>query len=214
VRLQRKLFVFDCDGVLIESKSSWRILHDYFGSRDNSYFAKLYEQGLISYLDWMKIDIALMIHSYGKPITKRDIEKAFSTVKVRPGARLVVEKLKERGHVTAVVSSGVDVLVERVCREIGVDVCIYNELLYNGEEIIPGGVAKVPLREKKHVIEKLARELGLGLENTVYIGDSEWDIEVFKSVGASIAVEPCGEACKHALYVVRRLEEILELGIA
>ena len=30
----RKLVVFDCDGVLTESRSSWEVLHEYFGSGD------------------------------------------------------------------------------------------------------------------------------------------------------------------------------------
>ena len=31
-----KVVVFDCDGVLVDSVSSWKTLHDYFGT-DNSH---------------------------------------------------------------------------------------------------------------------------------------------------------------------------------
>lgn len=211
--MQKKLFVFDCDGVLTVDKSSWGFLHEYFGSRDNSYFAELYRKGVISYLDWMKIDIALMIHSYGKPIKKSEVENALSKIKLRNTAKRVVDEIKKKGHYTAIVSSGVDLLVKRVCSELGVDICLYNELYFYNDELVPGGVARVPLREKKEVVLDLASSLGVNRENVVYVGDSEWDIEIFKSVGVSIAVEPCGKACQHAKYVVRDLDKILELGL-
>ncbi|MEM4490807.1 MAG: HAD-IB family phosphatase [Desulfurococcaceae archaeon] len=211
--MQRKLFVFDCDGVLTQEKSSWGVLHEYFGSKDNSYFANLYARGLISYLDWMKIDIALMIHSHGKPITKKEVEKALSNIKIRPGAEEVINKIKSKGHVPAVVSSGVDIVVQRVCRELGVNICLYNELLFHNDELIPGGIVNVPLKEKKDVIKKIAGENGISLENTVYIGDSEWDIEVFKIVPTSVAVEPCGKACAHASFVIRDLPELLNMDL-
>lgn len=209
----RKLFVFDCDGVLTYEKSSWGILHEHFGSRDNSYFADLYARGLISYLDWMKIDVALMIHSYGKPITRGEVEKALSNMRTRQNARTVIDEIKTKGHIPAVVSSGVDIAVRKVCRELGVNVCLYNELLFHNDELIPGGVVNVPLKEKKRIIEKLASELGVSLENTIYIGDSEWDIEVFKTVPVSIAVEPCGKACNYASFVVKDLLDILTIGL-
>ncbi|ADV65163.1 HAD-IB family phosphatase [Desulfurococcus mucosus] len=202
------LVVFDCDGVLTENHSSWQVLHEYFGSRDNKYFADLYRRGLISYLDWMKIDIALMIHSWGKPITRVNVEDALSRVKVKPEARRVVEALNEMGYIVAVVSSGIDVLVERVCREVGVDLCFYNKLRFEDGELVPGGEALVPLREKPRVIRSIAENLSIRISDTYYVGDSEWDIDVFRSVGHSIAVEPCGEACRHAEQVVSSLREI------
>lgn len=209
----RKLLVFDCDGVLTYEKSSWRVLHEYFGSRDNSYFANLYKQGVISYLDWMKIDVALMIHSYGKPIKKEDVEKALSKIKPRPQARRVIREIINRGHLVAVVSSGVDLVVKRICTELGIELCLYNELVFHGEELIPGGAVRVPLKEKSHIVKRLAEETGIGLNNTIYVGDDEWDVEVFKTVPTSIAIEPCGEACNYAKHVIRDLEDILVLGI-
>jgi len=44
-----------------------------------------------------------------------------------------------------------------------------------------------------------------------YIGDSKWDIPVFKRVGISIAVKPCGVACEHAKFVVDNLEDVLSI---
>ncbi len=205
----RGLVFFDCDGVLTRDDSSWRVLHEYFGSRDNTYFAQLYKRGIISYLDWMKIDVALMIHSYGKPIRRKEVVKALSSIEVRPEASLVVKELKRRGFYVGVISSGVDLLVKRVCREVGSDICLYNELMFVNDELVPGGKPWVPLHLKPYIIEKTASSLGVGLRDVVYVGDSSWDIQVFEKVGLSIAVEPCGEACSYADHTVKNLWEIL-----
>jgi len=209
--LPRKLVIFDCDGVLTTAESSWSVLHEYFGSRDNKYFAELYKRGLISYLDWMIIDIALMIHSRGAPITRSDVEEAFANVEIRREAYTVVKELKKKRHIPAVVSSGVDLLVRRVCNELGIELCLFNELLFVNGELVPGGIPRVPLREKPIIVKKLANTLNFNLEDVVYIGDSWWDIEVFKIVPMSIAVKPCGEVCNYTKYVISSLTEILDL---
>ncbi len=208
----KKIVFFDCDGVLTIDNSSWLILHKYFKSFDNSYFAKLYAEDKISYLDWMKIDIALMINSWRAPIHRKDIEKALDTIRLRDEVFFIGKLLKQRGYLLAVVSSGVDHVVKKACSVLGADICLYNELVYdeNGY-VIPGGKAWVPLKEKPFLIEKIVRGLGLDMKDVVYVGDSKWDIPVFKKVGLSIAVKPCDEACDFADYVIENLVEILDL---
>lgn len=204
------LVVFDCDGVLTERKNSWGVLHEYFGSRDNRIFAEYYRRGLISYTDWMKIDVALMIHSWGRPITRGDVARALGSIAARPEAKEVVSALRQKYDV-AVVSSGVGEVVSRVCAELGIGTCLYNELSYAGDELIPGGVARVPLLEKASIVASLARELGYSMEQVTYIGDDVWDVPVFRAVGNSIAIEPCGDACRAARQVAKSLREVPEL---
>lgn len=209
--MAKGLVWFDCDGVLTDQESSWTYLHKYFGSKDNPLFAEMYRRGYISYLDWMKIDIAIMIYSYGKPITREEVEKALRNINVKKEAKQVVNELKKRGYMVGVISSGVDLLVKRVCREVGIDLCLYNELFFINNILIPGGTANVPLREKPNIIKKYSEQLSIPLSKTVYVGDSIWDIDVFKIVGVSIAVKPCNEACKYADYTINNLSEILEI---
>ncbi len=200
---------FDCDGVLTDHHSSWAFLHEYFGSGDNKFFAELYRRGVISYLDWMKIDIALMIHAHGKPITRKEVVKALENIGVKREAIDVVKELKEKGFVVGVISSGIDILVKRICNMINCDICLYNELYFIDDILVPGGRDHVPLLEKDRIIEDESRRLGFNLGSVVYVGDSEWDMKVFEKVGLSIAVEPCGNACKHADYTVKDLREII-----
>lgn len=207
-----KLVFFDCDGVLTIDSSSWLILHNYFKSQDNSYFAKLYDEDKISYLDWMKIDVALMINSWRKPIYRKDVEKALDKIRIKDEVYYIGKILKQRGYLLGVISSGVEYIVKKVCNILGADICLYNELIYDEKDrLIPGGKPWVPLKEKPALIEAIARSLGLDMSNVVYVGDSRWDIPVFKKVGLSIAVEPCNEACKHADIVINNLSEIIDV---
>ncbi|OYT40540.1 MAG: phosphoserine phosphatase [Desulfurococcales archaeon ex4484_58] len=210
-REEKGIVWFDCDGVLTNHRSSWMYLHEYFGSKDNRFFAELYKEGYISYLDWMKIDVALMINSCGRPILKRDVEEALNRINVKREAINVIKELKERGFIVGIISSGVDLLVKRVCRIVDSDICLYNELLFINDMLIPGGKANVPLKEKPRIIREYSIKHRFTLDRVVYIGDSEWDIDVFRIVGLSIAVKPCGDACNYADYTIEELSEILPI---
>ena len=49
--------VFDCDGVLVDAVSSWRTLHDHFGT-DNSENLQRFIRGEITDVEFMRLDIA------------------------------------------------------------------------------------------------------------------------------------------------------------
>jgi len=201
---------FDCDGVLTDQESSWNYLHKYFGSSCNYLFSQMYKKGYIDYLDWMKIDIALMINSYGKLIERKDLENILNNIKIRESAYRVFNILRKH-FIIGIISSGVDILVRRVCSELNSDICLYNELRFIDNILVPGGVANVPLKEKPVIIKNYSEKLGFTLDKTVYIGDSEWDIDVFKIVGLPIAIKPCNNACEYAKYVVNDLDEIIDI---
>ena len=50
--------VFDCDGVLVDATSSWRTLHDHFGT-DNNANLQRFIAGEFDDLTFMRSDIAL-----------------------------------------------------------------------------------------------------------------------------------------------------------
>ncbi|MEZ0394563.1 MAG: HAD-IB family phosphatase [Desulfurococcaceae archaeon] len=204
----RGLVVLDCDGVLVLEKSSWGLLHRAFGSEPPRLFGELYRRGIISYHDWMKIDVALMIYARGGPITREEVESAARAARLREGAREFVERARACGLRVAVVSSGVDAVVRMACEAAGVDECHYNELAYVDGVLVPGGRPNVPPLEKPKIIERLARDLSLDMDMVAYVGDDAWDAHAFSSVGLPVAMEPCGDACGLAKAVARDFEEL------
>ena len=86
-----KNFIFDCDGVLVDSVSSWRSLHTFFGTENHNLLEK-FIAGEITDQEFMRLDIKMWKEVQPK-IHQDDIFRAYSGIKLMPGARDVVSKL-------------------------------------------------------------------------------------------------------------------------
>jgi phosphoserine phosphatase len=220
-----KIVFFDVDGVLTLEKSSWGYLHRVFGVEEEARrAAKLFEEGRIGYEEWMRLDTSLWIKAAGGRLHRRVLQEALAKIPIRPGAPELVSWLHRRGVIVALVSSGVDLLVQRVAREVGADVYASPRLRWDKRGyLLPGGhplVTPTGPRGKAWAIRRIAGEYGVSLEESVFVGDSKWDAEAMRAVRYPIAFgEECRELDKVALCRVasmeelrRRLEEIEETG--
>ena len=68
--------VFDCDGVLVDAVSSWRTLHDHFGT-DNNVNLQRFIAGEFDDLTFMRSDIALW-KGVQDPIHQDDLFRAYA----------------------------------------------------------------------------------------------------------------------------------------
>ena len=116
-----------------------------------------------------------------------EIVKIAKTVPFYPGADELIGYLKGRGLKLALVSSGLSVLSDWVHQRYGFDYSVSNELLHeNG--ILTGKVRiQVYYDQKAQWVRKILETFGVESEESVAIGDSSGDIEMFKRVGFSIA---------------------------
>jgi len=180
-----KLVAFDMDGVLVEMKSSWRYIHECFGT-DNSETRRAYLNGEISSQEYMDKDIA-MWKSIGK--TVHDIEAVFENVPVMKGAHECMHALKAEGIETAIVSGGLGILARRIAEEMGMDYVIANEINENMEK----GILNVSPKNKGIPLKNLARKLRVEKEEIVSVGNSKYDVKMFKVSGMGIAFNPCDD---------------------
>jgi len=191
-----KLVAFDMDGVLVEMKSSWSYIHECFGT-DNSETRKAYLNGEIGSREYMSKDIELWKNA-GK--TLRDIEAVFENVPVMEGANKCMHALKAEGIKTAIVSGGLAILARRIAGEIGMDYVIANEINENMEK----GILNVSPKNKDIPLKNLARKLGIEKEEIVSVGNSKYDVKMFKVSGMGIAFNPCdSEVVKNADIVIK-----------
>ena len=86
-----KCVAFDCDGVLVDAVSSWRTVHEHFGT-DNSEMLARFIAGEITDKEFMRSDIQLL-KSVQAEIHQEDIFRAFSGAKLMPGAKKLVKDL-------------------------------------------------------------------------------------------------------------------------
>ncbi len=185
-----RLVVFDVDGVLVPIHSSWGYLHEYYGSAEEAKRnMELYKKGLINYYEWMRLDVEAWIRAAGRPITRSELEEVLGKVPVFPEARRAVEELHSMGVMTALLSGGIDVLVERVARELGVERWEANRLVFDEEGfLVPGGIPIVEALGKDRVLRRMVSDLGVALEETMFVGDSHWDLPAFRVAGCSVLV--------------------------
>lgn len=209
-----KIVFFDVDGVLTEVRSSWQYVHERLGVSERALEAvKLFEEGRIGYEEWMRLDTSLWIEASGGKLHRSALAGILAEIPIREGARELVSWLHRRGVIVALVSSGVDLLVQRVAREVGADVYVSPRLRWDKRGyLLPGGhplVTPTGPRGKAWAVKRIAGEYGVDLGEAVFVGDSKWDAEAMRVVGYPIAFgEECPPLDEVALCRVRSMGEL------
>jgi len=208
--------VFDCDGVLVDAVSSWRTLHDHFGT-DNALNLQRFIRGEITDDEFMRSDIR-MWKEIQDPISRDELFRAYSGVKLMEGARHVVEKLQANGVFVAIVSAGVDLFVASIASMLKVDDWIANGFTFNDDDTLSDeGVCRLHATGKGDVILRLLEMNNLDAKNCVSVGDSEMDLSMQVEGSRFIGFNPNRESSVDAfnsagVQVIHRkdLREILQ----
>ena len=187
------LVVFDMDGVLVDINSSWYYVHKKFGVDSSTNFNN-YLNREIDYTEFMRRDIRL----WGKcHIT--DIQNILNNIPLMKGSKEMAQELKNKGYKLAIISAGIFSLAERVNNELNFDYVFANQLCTDENEFLTGeGIAMVNLMSKDATFKKLIEVANVTADQCVSIGDSRFDIPIFKLVGLSIAFNTSDEITKQA----------------
>jgi len=179
-----KLALFDLDGTLTKEKSIWQYIHINLGRWYG--FAEKYQErflaGDISYEQFCELDAQVW-----KGMRVEELMKIVETVPFYPGAGELITYLKEKGLKLAVVSSGLSLLSDWVHKQHGFDYSVSNDLLHeNG--VLTGKVRiKVHYDQKAAWVGKILEQFGLKPEESIAIGDSLGDMDMFQMAGFSVA---------------------------
>ncbi len=106
---------------------------------------------------------------------------------ITPGVVDLISQLKSRGFVVGIVTGGFDFVAEHVGRMIGADYVFSNRLL-SKDGILTGEVEgeMTGPEAKLNAIRKIARDLGIGLESCVAVGDGANDLFMIENVGLGV----------------------------
>lgn len=188
-RTKIKLFFFDMDGVLLDTVSSWRYIHEYFGTT-NARSIIPYLRGDIDYLEFIRRDVSLWKKN-GESVKNATIQKILYSIPLIKGVKECISYLKEYQIRTAIVSAGLDILAEKVAKDIGIDYTFANEVKVSKDGRLTGkGVLNVELMHKDKNVKILARKLHLPLDACAAVGNSCFDIPMFEICGLGIAFNP------------------------
>lgn len=170
------LIAFDVDGVLLQPKSSWNTIHNYFGVR-NEESLKAFLNGDIGYQEFIDRDVNLWLDKKGK-ITRQDFGLIAKDIMPNPNFQYLTDFLKEFEGRKIAISGGIDVIVSEVVKYFDLDEIYSNTLVFKND-ILVGGNAVVNPHEKGTFLDKFNGR-------RVSIGDSEWDKDMFKNSDYSI----------------------------
>jgi phosphoserine phosphatase len=205
------LIAFDFDGTLTtaEYRSSWQAVHEYFNTWASHGKIALEEflEGKISYYEFCVADAYPWISR-----SEEEYRKALATIKLRKGLSELIDFLKEKGCFLAIISMGLGDIVEKVAKKYQFNFWIANELVRkNG--IITGEVkVNVDLNEKGKILLSLLDKHRIPIRKSIAIGDASADIELFKTAGTSIVIEPSSErVASYADFIcqTKNLKEII-----
>lgn len=192
-----KVVVFDCDGVLVDSVSSWKTLHDQFGT-NNSHNLKRFIDGEISDVEFMQLDIK-MWKEIRDPIYRDELFRAYSGIKLMPGAKQLIDELKQAGVFVAIVSAGVDLFVASIASMLKVDDWIANGLEFNDDDTLSDdGICRLHATKKNLVISKILAMQGFDAADCVSVGDSEMDLSMQVEGSKFIGFNPTRDSSKQA----------------
>lgn len=177
-----KLVAFDMDGVLVDIDSSWVHIDEALGV-NNQESLRLYLRDRIDYEEFMR----RQIHSWG-PVSLNQLKAILDRVAPMPGAHETISRLRSRGYRTAIVSAGLSILADRMQQVLGIDRIFANGLKIDANGILTGeGLKVVDLKDKGPALKHLAQLEATSPRSIAYVGDSVYDVHLFRQVGTSIA---------------------------
>ena len=204
--------VFDLDGTLVryqgvEFESSWGAIALAAGVREASErLLREYLPRREAYAEWVRKDARLLAGVSVAEVAGRIFPPPYAA-----GVQDAVERLRGR-YVLGILSSGVDLVADRVCADLGLDFALANHLIVEDGRFTGESETRVDLWSKDAVLRELAAEQGLALSEICYVGDHMNDVPVMQIVGLGIAFNPKDEAlARIADHVTRNFRDIPDL---
>ena len=186
-----KLVVFDMDGTIIEPRSSWAMIHDYFGT-DNSEMLQMYIDHKVSDEEFVKADIKLWNSKSEVPVNEQYINSILDKAKPRDGARELMASLHEVSIKTVILSGGIQYLADKWAKEWDMSGAFANELIDDADGNLTANI-NASGHNKGPLIQKIVKDFGLTNGEVAAVGDTMVDLPMFEIAGLSIAVNTSDE---------------------
>tara|TARA_B100000242_G_C42964698_1_gene447514 strand:- start:55 stop:708 length:654 start_codon:yes stop_codon:yes gene_type:complete len=181
-----KLVVFDMDGTIIEPRSSWAMIHDYFGT-DNSEMLQMYINHKISDSEFVKADIKLWNSRSEVPVNEQYINSILDKAKPREGAGELIASLHEVNIKTVILSGGIQYLADKWAKAWDMSGAFANELIDDADGNLTANI-NASGHNKGPLMEKIVKDFGLTNSEVAAVGDTMVDLPMFEIAGLSIAV--------------------------
>jgi phosphoserine phosphatase len=202
------LIAFDFDGTLSDSEMTVLLGGEQGVADEMADITGRAMNGEMSYAESLRSRAELL-----RGLSEREAERAFGRVALRPGAAAVIDALRDAGHTVAVLTGGFERGVARALDDAGTDVdAVVANRLPTRDGTLTGDV-EGPLIEgtKDEALAALADEVGVGMADTVAVGDGANDLPMLEVAGLAVGYEPKPAVEPHCDVVVEAMAELREL---
>lgn len=195
------LACFDMDGVLLDVRSSWVLVHEAFGTANDDNLQRFLD-GEIDDLAFIRLDVEKWQRSRGR-VHVDDVRAVVQAAPVMRGAYETIHALHARGVKTAIVSGGIDLFAHDVAEKLGIDTVYANGLVVDREGYLTGeGIVRTPLVDKGVAVRAVAEKLGVPQAAIASVGNSFPDVGMFAASGLGIAFRPEDDLIREAAHAV------------
>ncbi len=140
----------------------------------------LYKEGVISYEQGQ--ELLLKIYLRRGKATKSRIQRSLFTYKYNPGARSAVEYLQKQGYILALISGSIDLVVEKVAKELSVSYyAANNQFVFDKDNKLKNMVTfDDETKAKVEFLKTFCKKERIRLTDCACIGDGSNDVALFK----------------------------------
>lgn len=192
-RDELKVIAFDLDGTLLRGlKFSWTRVWEHL-----KYPKKVYMDGMGRYLrnewsydEWCKWAVSMF---RARNCSRTTLEDLAEGLRVTTQLHDAIRTLKESGFTTALISGGIDVFLYKKIPDADelFDHIFINRLTFDDTGLVESVESTAyDFDGKAEALEKVAKEAGYSMKQTVFVGEGFNDSAVSRRAGMSIAYPP------------------------
>ncbi|MCG8402335.1 MAG: HAD-IB family phosphatase, partial [Firmicutes bacterium] len=184
-----KLAAFDMDGTITGERSSWEYLHRRLGIWEGQAqkYQELFLAGDISYEEFCRLDAAMW-----RDMPLAQVYAILDEIPLDGSAPKLLDRMLESGAHLVLLSTGLKLLADRLTGSLGFKTRLANELVHREGKLTGDIIVHVsthpPGNTKGHHLRECMRLAGASPRETVAVGDSAGDLEMFQEAGLAIAV--------------------------
>jgi phosphoserine phosphatase len=182
-RFNKRLIVFDMDSTLIQAEVIDEMAASYGIGDKVKEITERAMNGELNFDEALRERVGLL-----KGMPRKNLEEIMNKLPLTPGAEKFINTVKQLGFKTAIVSGGFRYFAENLRAKLGIDYAFANELEWDGDKLsgkVKGQI--VNAQQKAFILELLAQQEHIHLEQVVAVGDGANDLPMLAKAGLGIA---------------------------
>ncbi len=178
-----KMIVFDMDSTLLDAETIDELAAVAGVGEEVAEITERAMNGELDYGEALRERVSLL-----KGLSTIRVMHACESLPLMPGARELVDSVKQMGYKTAMITCGFMISARRVGEMLGIDYVIANDLATNNGTLTGEVIGDLTECDSKaRMLKDLTHRCGIDPQECVAIGDGANDIYLFENAGYSIA---------------------------